>query len=157
MFGMYLINGTAVIPVMTGIGVAVVFAAAAAVYAARRNPARAKDLGVKAALLLLTSGLIFGAYTLNAGKAARGAERIAAACEVYKAKTGSYPEKLSQLAPEYLKSVPAARTTVMWRHYRLTGSKVMYALDPWVMMAGYYDLSSKKPGFTRISDMMGAD
>lgn len=154
LFGMYLLNGSAIIPLMTGAAVSAAFAAAALVYAFKRNPARAKDLGLKAAALAAVSGLIFGANALNNGAAARGAARIAGACEAYKAKTGSYPEKLSQLAPDYLKSVPAAKATVMWRHYRLRGGRVLYALDPWMMMAGYYDLESKRPGFTRIDEMM---
>ncbi|MGD9642917.1 MAG: hypothetical protein AB7V08_09275 [Elusimicrobiales bacterium] len=154
LFGMYLLNGSAVIPLMTGAAVAAVFAAAALVYAFKRNSARAKDLGLKAVLLAAVAGLIFGVNALNNGMAARGAARIGAACEAYKTKTGSYPEKLSQLAPEYLKAVPAAKATVMWRYYRLKGGRVLYALDPWLMMAGYYDLGSKKPGFTRIDEMM---
>jgi hypothetical protein len=154
LFVMYALNGSAVIPMMTAAAVAAAFTVAALVYAFKRNPARAKDLGLKAALVAAVAGLIFGANALNNGRAARGATRIAEACEAYKAKTGSYPEKLSQLAPEYLKAVPAAKATVMWRHYRIKGDRVLYALDPWLMMAGYYDLEAKKPGFTRISEML---
>jgi hypothetical protein len=58
------------------------------------------------------------------------------------------------LAPDYLKSVPAAKATVMWWHYGLKGKRVMYVLDPWLMMAGYHDLESKNPGFARIDEMM---
>jgi len=153
LFGMYILNGTAVIPEMTGLSAAAVFAAAALVFAAKKNAARAKDLGVKAAVLAAVCGVIYGAAFLNQGKAVRGAERVAAACEAYKAKNGAYPETISKLTPEYLKSVPWAKFTIMWGHYRLKDDRVMYVLDPWVMMAGYYDLNLKKPGFAPMHEM----
>lgn len=153
LFGIYMLNGTAVIPIMTGLGAAAVFAVSAIVFAVKKNPVRAKDLGLKAAVLAFTCGLIYGAAFLNQGKAIRGAERIAAACEAYKAKNGTYPETIAKLAPEYLKSVPRAKVAVMWAQYRLKDERVMYVLDPWVMMAGYYDLALKKPGFAPMGEM----
>lgn len=153
LFGMYILNGTAVIPVMTGLSAAAVFSVAALAYAVKKNSARAKDLWLKAAVLAVICGLIYGAMYLNQGKAIRGAERIAAACEDYKSKNGAYPETITKLTPEYLKSVPGAKFTIMWAHYRLKDNRVMYVLDPWVMMAGYYDLNLKKNGFTPMSEM----
>lgn len=157
LFGMYILNGTAVIPEMTGLSTAAVLAVAALVFAAKKNTIRAKDLGVKAAVLTAVCGVIYGAAFLNQGKAIRGAERIAAACEAYKAKNGAYPETISKLAPEYLKSVPRAKFAIMWAQYRLKGDRVMYVLDPWVMMAGYYDLQTKKPGFAPMHEMFRAE
>lgn len=157
LFGMYILNGTAVIPEMTGLSAAAVFAVAALVFAAKKNTVRAKDLGVKAAVLAIVCGVIYGAAFLNQGKASRGAERIAAACEEYKAKNGAYPETISKLTPEYLKSVPRAKFAIMWAQYRLKGDRVMYVLDPWVMMAGYYDLALKKPGFAPMHEMFRSE
>lgn len=156
LFGMYVINGTAVIPLMTGLSAAAVFGAAALVFAAKKNSARAKDLGLKAAVLAAFCALTCGAMYLNQGRAMHGAEKIAAACEDYKSKTGSYPETLEMLTPEYLKSVPRSKFTAMWAHYRLENEKVMYVLDPWVMMSGYYDLNLKKPGFASIAGMLNS-
>jgi len=156
LFGMYILNGSAVIPAMTGACAAAALALAAIVFAVRRNFVRAKDLGAKAAVLALASGLISGAMYLNAGKAARGAERIAAACEEYKEKNGTYPETISKLVPEYLASIPLARTTIMWSHYRLRGERVMYVLDPWMPLAAYYDIKVKKTGFVRMAEMFPA-
>lgn len=153
LFGMYILNGTAVIPEMTGLSTAAVLAVAALVFAAKKNTVRAKDLGVKAAVLAAVCGVIYGAAFLNQGKAVRGAERIAAACEAYKAKNGAYPETIAKLIPEYLKSVPRAKVAIMWAQYRLKDERVMYVLDPWVMMAGYYDLQTKKPGFAPMNEM----
>jgi hypothetical protein len=154
--GMYAVHGSAVIPAMTGGAAAVLLLIFAAAFAVKKNSARAKDLALKAAVLTGFAALISAAVFLNAGKAARGAERIAAACEAYKAKTGAYPVSLEALVPEYLPSVPRAKATVMWAQYRLGGNKVLYPLDPWVMLAGYYDLASKKPGFARIDEMLPA-
>lgn len=153
LFGMYILNGTAVIPEMTGLSAAAVFAVAALVFAAKKDTVRAKDLGVKAVVLVIVCGVIYGAAFLNQGKAIRGAERIAAACEAYKAKNGAYPETIAKLIPEYLKSVPRAKVAIMWAQYRLKDERVMYVLDPWVMMAGYYDLQTKKPGFAPMNEM----
>ena len=152
--GMYVIHGSAVIPAMTGGTAATLLAVLAAAFAFKKDAARAKDLALKAAVLAGSAALIFGAMSLNAGKAARGAARIAAACEEYKTKTGAYPENLNALVPEYLTSVPRAKATIMWAQYRIGGGKVLYSLDPWIMMAGYYDLASKKPGFSRIDEML---
>lgn len=157
LFGMYILNGTAVIPEMTGLSAAAVFAVAALVFAAKKNTVRAKDLGVKAAVLAIVCGVIYGAVFLNQGKAIRGAERIAEACEAYKAKNGTYPETIAKLVPEYLKSVPRAKVAVMWAQYRLKDERVMYVLDPWVMMAGYYDLTLKKPGFAPMHEIFRAE
>lgn len=157
LFGMYILNGTAVIPLMTGLSAAAVFAAAALVFAVKKNSARAKDLGLKAAVLAVLCGAIYGTAYLNQGKAIRGAERIAAACESYKAKYGSYPEIIGKLIPEYIKSIPRAKFTVMLAHYRLKSHRVMYVLDPWVMMAGYYDLNLKKTGFAPMAEMFRSE
>lgn len=42
----------------------------------------------------------------------------------------------------------------MWWYYGLKGKRVMYVLDPWLMMAGYYDLDSQTPGFARMGEML---
>lgn len=156
LFGMYIVNGSAVMPAMAAGAAAAAMAGAAALLAVKKDKARAKGLALRAALLACTVPLIYGAMYLNAGKAARGAERLAAACEEYKAKTGAYPEDLCDLVPVYLDSVPRAKATVMWSRYRLRGHRVMYALDPWIMMAGYYDLEEKRPGFARLDEMLAA-
>lgn len=63
-----------------------------------RLPARARAV----ILLALVPAAVLGTNHLNESLARRRAEGVIAACDRYKARHGRFPEKLSQLVPEFL-------------------------------------------------------
>ena len=58
------------------------------------------------------SVLIFGANFLNSQIAKSRANQIIVAVEKFKAVNHRYPKKLSQLAPEYIETVPRVKYTI---------------------------------------------
>ena len=75
----------------------------------RRDRERCRMLLAKAAVYAFMVVLIIAAAQANDTVAAHRARRIIDACESFRAKTGSYPEKLSELVPGYLDSIPQAK------------------------------------------------
>jgi len=45
------------------------------------------------------------------------AQRIIAACEEYHAAHGNYPDKLDELVPQYMSSVPVAKYCIAWNRF----------------------------------------
>ncbi len=88
-------------------------------FRARKDGERKKLLVSKAGIYALMVVLIIGANIFNNMIAERRAKDIIAACEQFKTKSGRYPEKLSELVPEFLSKVPSAK-------YSLTGSAFRY-------------------------------
>ncbi|MCL5977988.1 MAG: hypothetical protein M1147_07670, partial [Nitrospirae bacterium] len=82
-------------------------------FRARKDGERKKLLVSKAGIYALMVVLIIGANIFNNMIAERRAKDIIAACEQFKTKSGRYPEKLSELVPEYLHAVPAAKYSLM--------------------------------------------
>lgn len=149
---MYVLHGSSTIPMMTGVSAAALRGLAAIVMLVRGRKARAAELGLRTAVLALSCAAIYGLAAVNSFTAARRTGDIAAACEAYKAKTGAYPENLRALVPEYLKSVPAAKFTIMWAQYRLVGSRLMHVREPG-MLASAYDLETKKWDIVAVAEM----
>lgn len=79
----------------------------------RKDRERRRTLLAKAAIYSCMVALIIAAFLAENMVAERRAKRIIAACEQFLAHTGSYPEKLSQLVPDYLGSIPDAKPLVM--------------------------------------------
>ncbi|HAN05870.1 MAG TPA: hypothetical protein DCW72_00785 [Elusimicrobia bacterium] len=149
---MYVLHGASIIPMMTAVSAAVILGLAAIVMLVRGQKTRAGELGLRAAVLALSCTAIYGLAALNAGTAVRRAGDIAAACEDYKARTGTYPENLRALVPEYIKDIPAAKFTIMWAQYRLVGSRLMYVREPG-MLAAAYDLETKEWDVVGVAEM----
>jgi hypothetical protein len=63
----------------------------------------------KVAVTAAAAVLVIGFINLSNVMAESRAERIAAACAIYKHKYQHYPQNLSQLVPEFLPSIPAAK------------------------------------------------
>jgi hypothetical protein len=70
------------------------------------------SLGVAAARILIpvvTGLLVVANYSMQGRIAMANAARVIQACERYRGATGAYPERLSDLVPRYLSSVPRAK------------------------------------------------
>lgn len=74
---------------------------------------------VRIGIPVLTLGLVRANNAVQLGVAEANAQRVVAACEEYHAANGRFPEKLEELAPRYVKSVPVAK-------YCLGPSRVFY-------------------------------
>ena len=89
---------------------------AAVVRAVVRRP----SLAVAAARILVpvvTGLLVIANFSLQ-GKIAMGnAARVIEACEKYHEINGAYPERLSELVPHYLSSVPRAKYCFTWSEF----------------------------------------
>lgn len=137
----YAVSGAQFIPQMLAIITAALLALAALAMLALRRRQQAKELALQALAFGGMALLVFSACKLDNSLARRGAVRLAAACADYKAKTGAYPDNFRKLAPDYIKSVPHARHTIMWAQYRLVDGKVMFVIEPG-LLAHSYDIAS---------------
>ena len=85
------------------------------------------DNAVRAARVLLpqvTLLLVFTNYNLQAKMAMGNATRIIQACERYREANGSYPDRLVDLVPRFLGSVPNAKYCLGDASYRYRGPPV---------------------------------
>ena len=152
LFMIYVVNGSILVPMVGVPIIAFIFGITALIMLLKGKVPRAKDLGIKTAVLVLVGVFIMGFDFLDDKTAKNKAEDIAMVCESYKAKTGAYPESFKELIPAYLKSVPAAKFTIMWRHYRIEDSKIMFVREPG-MLASAYDLATKKWKVVNVQKM----
>jgi len=97
-------------------------------FKARKDRERSKLLVSKAGIYALMIVFIIGANVLNNVIAEGRAKDIIAACEQFKTKSGRYPEKLSELVPEYLHAVPAAKYSLMGASFRYFARQESHAL-----------------------------
>jgi len=137
----YLVSGVQFIPQMISVLTMCLLALAALVFLLMGRRPRARELGVQALAFGALSLLVYGGIKLDNSFARSGAVRLAAACEEYKAKTGSYPETVRELVPGYLPKMPRARHTIMWAQYAIVGDKVMFLLEPG-LLANSYEIPS---------------
>lgn len=63
------------------------------------------------------------ANRLNNALAADRAERVIGACERYQAKHGRLPERLEQITPDFLASVPRAKYTLVFGRFQYLSEK----------------------------------
>lgn len=76
--------------------------------------------GVAAARVLipiLTGLLAFANYSAQRTIAMGNAERVIEACERYREANGAYPERLAELVPRYLNSIPRAKYCCSWGEF----------------------------------------
>ncbi len=78
--------------------------------------------------------LIFASNFINNSIAKRRAELLITACNKYKSLNGEYPEKLSDLVPEFLSKIPYAKYTFSFNRFKYSSSKdrhmILYAAIP---------------------------
>ncbi|HBA59529.1 MAG TPA: hypothetical protein DCZ92_01640 [Elusimicrobia bacterium] len=145
LFGVTILEGASVGAGLAGMGVAAAFGAASVVMLLKKQKPRASEFAIKAAVSILAVMLLFGFSKLNGRIGRQGAESIAAACDEYKTKTGSYPASVEQLVPGYLSRIPAAKIALRWNHYWLKDNKVLFAGEPGMYILSY-DLAAKQWG-----------
>ncbi len=97
-------------------------------FKAGKDRERLKLLVSKAGIYAIMIILIIGANALNNTIAESRAKDIIAACEQFKAKRGRYPEKLTELVPDYLPAVPSAKYSLMGSSFRYFGRQDSRAL-----------------------------
>jgi len=81
--------------------------------------------GVAAARVLIpvaTGLLAFANYSVQRTIAMGNAERVIEACERYREANGAYPERLGELVPRYLNSVPRAKYCCSWSEFWYFGA-----------------------------------
>ena len=154
--------GLAGIAVMEGSSVGAFMAAAviaaalwltALVLTLKDRKPRAKEFALKAAAYTLLIGALFGLNSASNHMGRRGAERIAGACEAYKARKGIYPASLAQLEPEYIKNLPPAKISLRWSRYWIKDGQVMYVGEPGLVVVTY-DLAAKTWGHLGMYKML---
>ena len=136
----------------TAIAGLLVIAALLMFFAGRKT--RAAELAKKAAAFALLCVLIIGYSKFNNYVARHRAIRIAAACEVYRAKTGAYPKSLEALVPEYITAVPRAKYTLVWGNFRYIDAKIVYVHEPFLATPAY-DLAAAKWGYVPPLSIFG--
>lgn len=151
--GIAVLEGSSVGAFIMALVVSGVFWMVALWQAAKGSRPRAKEFALKAAAYMLLIALLFGLNAANKRIGRQGAERIAAACEAYRAQKGAYPEALAQLVPEYIKSIPPAKASLRWSRYWLRGDRIMFASEPGLVVA-YYNLAAKEQGYTGMYKML---
>jgi len=101
---------------------------------ARKFAACRKERLIRFAVYLTSVAVVFSLITINKRIAKERAERIIAAVENYKAANGKYPDRLDQLAPQFIAEIPAkARVTFTDSGFRyLVGERhtLMYVSMP---------------------------
>ena len=70
------------------------------------------------AVSLALCGAGFGTICINNLIARKRANRIVVALKSYKAKYGHYPQRLADLVPEYMPSVPLAKYTLVFNEFQ---------------------------------------
>ncbi len=81
--------------------------------------------GMAAARVLIpivTGLLAFANYSVQRSIAMGNAERVIEACERYREANGAYPERLGELVPRYLNSVPRAKYCCSWSEFWYFGA-----------------------------------
>ncbi|HAT72033.1 MAG TPA: hypothetical protein DCS63_04380 [Elusimicrobia bacterium] len=151
--GLAVLEGSSVGAFVMAAAVSGAFWIAALWQAAKGGKPRAKEFALKAAAYMVLIALLFGLNAANKRIGRLGMERIAAACEAYKAQKGTYPEALAQLAPEYIKNIPPAKASLRWSRYWLKGNQIMFASEPGLVVA-YYDLAAKEGGYVGMYKML---
>lgn len=87
-----------------------------AVWAGLKRP-EPRVAAARVLIPILTGLLAFANYSAQRTIAMRNAERVIEACERYRKANGAYPERLAELVPRYLNSVPRAKFCCSWGEF----------------------------------------
>ncbi|HEX8925493.1 MAG TPA: hypothetical protein VF786_06845 [Terriglobales bacterium] len=100
----------------------------------RRNREKAKARGRTAFVLIGTALLALASISVNNALAEKRCRRLIADCEQYHAKYNKYPDRLEQLVPEFISSVPLAKYTMQFNDFSYMSSPerhtIMYVAFP---------------------------
>lgn len=72
---------------------------------------------VRAAIPLVTLAVVLGNSAVQSRIAKANAERIIAACDKFHAGTGTFPNALDELVPDYMQFIPRAKYCLEWDKY----------------------------------------
>lgn len=91
---------------------------AGAVWAAARGAgAWARSRFMRAAMYVVLGAATVGTMRFHAVTARSRAEQVIAACKAYKAQHGVFPDRLEDLVPGQLSTVPRARYVFLWGNF----------------------------------------
>ena len=105
------------ITVIVAIGAFVVLPLKALAAFLRGEKAVSKLRMMKASIYALMVAASFASIALNNQLARGKAERIIAACRRYQSQHGRLPEKLEDVAPEFLPRIPLAKVALMFNEF----------------------------------------
>jgi hypothetical protein len=117
------IQGQATLALLTGLVLGVVFAGLAVWSLIRKDKGRAATRGLAAAVFLLLAVAAVGWLGLNVSLAQRRATTLIAACRQFHGRYGRFPDRLEELVPRFIPSIPRARLTLMWGEFRYSPHK----------------------------------
>jgi hypothetical protein len=101
------------------------------------------DLIKKSGVFLVLCFLLMGYVKMNKYVAEARAEKIASACQEYKAKNNVYPGSLKDLVPDFMAKIPSAKYTIMWGGFHYLDNKIIVVHEPFFATPAY-DLAEKK-------------
>lgn len=129
--------GQAVVIEFAELSVAAVLGLLAAYRFGRGEKGRAGQAAGKAVIFFGAFVAGLGLDIANKKIAMSRAETIITACRAYKDKTGAYPETLQALVPEYLKSVPRAKYTVLWGKFHYGEGRLAWTATPMTVLPSF--------------------
>lgn len=95
---------------------------------ARKDKALLKKQLLNAGIYSIAAIMVLASNSINNTIAQRNADKIIQACEQYKAKHGIYPERLSELIPDFLKDIPPAKYSLAGAPFRYFAREDSHAL-----------------------------
>ncbi|MBI4677707.1 MAG: hypothetical protein HY748_08990 [Elusimicrobia bacterium] len=110
--------GQGVLPLLVGVLVCVAQGPAAVLAARRGELDLAWRRGMRVAFFVVAAGLSVVAVRVNNNVARGRAERIVAAAGRHRQAKGCFPERLEELVPEFLPSVPRAKPVALYSDFR---------------------------------------
>ncbi|MEF3280941.1 MAG: hypothetical protein K6357_08270 [Elusimicrobiota bacterium] len=91
-----------------------------------KDKAKLKELLTITGIFLVVGVIAYIFPYLNNLSAQSSADKIIKAVENYKARTGSYPQNLEDLKPDFLTEIPKAKYTFLWNNFYLIDGNLVY-------------------------------
>lgn len=83
---------------------------------------------IAAGVYSLAAVLIFAVNAVNRKIAENRADLLISACEKYKARYGEYPQRLTDIVPEFVEKVPSAKYTLVENSFMYLADKEHHSL-----------------------------
>jgi hypothetical protein len=104
----------------------------------------------RAAIPLATIAVVFGNSAVQSKIARANAEKIVAACEQYRTRSGRFPQTLDELVPNYLQFIPRSKYCLIWDNYQYfnnNGSPMLVWVDIPPFGRPTYDFQNRQWGY----------
>lgn len=95
-----------------------------------------KLLLTKGIILILAATGVLLTNKINNSIAFKNGQRLVSACERFKEATGTYPDDLSVLVPEYISKIPRAKLVVFYGDFEYSGVPRRHVLS-WMVFPPY--------------------